>query len=246
MLETTIAEAEEGVDTVQGALLDRLDAKLAAVMESVRKSESFSVLSSPQTPQQLVVSILGNVLLDVYSYGKSIVEATFVAIGRMPLEGAGLMRSATTHILDEVSHPNLALRDFAKLGGDEAWARKRRMSPPAFAMAATCRVLSEREDPFSYLGFMYLFESLTPVVAQEAQKFMAARQMSGTGIKFIDLHAVEDIKHIEWMRDLINRVVERYPTSEEAIEYGFDCFRAVYPLPVWERAWQDAQSGTKH
>ncbi len=226
-------------------LLDRLDARLQEHLTTLEQSELYKMIASGDTPRELVVALLRNVLLEVFSYGRHIVEATFIAIGRMPLESAGLMRSATTHILDEVSHPNLALRDFVNLGGNEAAARERRMSPPAFAMAATCRMLAERENPFSYLGFMYLFESLTPILAQQAQGFLSARQTPQNARKFIDLHAVEDIKHVEWMRDLINRVVSKYPPAEEAIEYGFECFRAVYPLPLWAHAIQAARAETK-
>lgn len=223
-------------------LLDRLDSKLQIQLKQLEATELYQLVASPDTPRELVVAIFRNVLLEVFSYGRHIVEATFIAIGRMPLESAGLMRSATEHILDEVSHPNLALRDFINLGGSEAQARKRRMSPPAFAMAATCRALAEREDPFSYLGFMYPFESLTPVLAQQAQRLLSSRQTPQNARKFIDLHAVEDIKHVEWMRDLINRVVERHPSAESAIEYGFDCFSAVYPRPLWEYAILNARA----
>ena len=45
-------------------------------------------------------------------------------------------------------------------------------------------------------------------------------------------HAVRLAK----LRTLIERVIGEFPESAEAIEYGFDCFAAVYPLPIWNAA----------
>jgi len=243
MVQSTQPEAIATIEQAPAAqLLDYMDSALRAHLLSAEKTELYQRLSDPHTTREAAITIMKYVMLEVYSYGKHIVEATFTAIGRMPLDSVGLMRAATHHILEEVTHPHLALRDFVKLGGDESWARQRRMSPESLAMAATCRMLAEHEDPFCYVGFMYLFESLTPALSERAQKFLAAKQMPANAQVFIDLHAVEDIKHIEWMRDLINRCVEQHPEAEASIKYGFDCFRAVYPFAVWEAAMRNAKA----
>lgn len=237
---TTTAECLDSPASAPGQrILDYMDQGLHDHLRRAETTELYQILSADSTSRERAVRIMKYVMLEVFSYGKHVVEATFTAIGRMPLEGVGLMRAATHHLLEEVTHPNIALRDYVRLGGDEAWARQRRISPEAFAMSATCRMLAEHEDPFTYLGFMYLFESLTPALSERAQKYLAAKQMPANAQTFIDLHAVEDIKHIEWMRDLINRVVQQYPEAEASIKYGFDCFRAVYPLPVWEAAMRN-------
>lgn len=227
---------------VECRLLDRLDRRLHEHLAVIEQSEVLRMMADERATREQTMSMMKYIMLEVYSYGKDIVEASFTAIGRMPLDAVGLMRSATHHLLEEVTHPHMALRDYVKLGGDERWARKRRMSPESFAMAATCRLLAQREDPFAYLGFMYLFETLTPVLSERALKVLAAKQVPMEGQTFIDLHAVEDIKHIEWLRDLIGRVVRKYPSAESAIEYGFDCFRAVYPLPVWKAALRNVMA----
>jgi hypothetical protein len=151
------------------------------------------------------------------------------------------MKPMILHDLSEVDHGEMALKDFIKLGGDEIWAFSRRITPESFAMAATCRMLAEREDPFSYLGYMYLLESLTPILTERAQQFLAAKGFPVAARHFIDVHAEEDIAHADVLTKLIQKVVAEYPAAA-AIEYGFDCFAAVYPLPIWRAALAHAQA----
>ena len=35
---------------------------------------------------------------------------------------------------------------------------------------------------------------------------------------------------------MIVKIVDDYPGAAEAIEHAFDCFAAVYPIPVWDAA----------
>jgi hypothetical protein len=107
-------------------------------------------------------------------------------------------------------------------------------------MDATCKMLGEVEDPFSYLGFMYLFEALTPTLNQRAQQFLARKQFPTAAQRFIDLHATEDVKHTAFLKGLIIKVVKDYPGTCSAIEYGLECFACVYPVPVWDAAFARA------
>jgi pyrroloquinoline quinone (PQQ) biosynthesis protein C len=151
------------------------------------------------------------------------------------------MRPMILHDLSEVNHGEMALKDFVRLGGDERWARSRRITPEAFAMAATCRMLAERESPFCYLGFMYLFEALTPILTERAQHFLTAHGFPVTARHFIDVHATEDVAHASMLADLVDRIASEYPDQAGAIEYGFDCFSSVYPLPIWNAALRHAR-----
>lgn len=219
------------------ALLDCLDARLAEHLKLIENSPAYRCVESEHTSSQLATAVVREIMLEVFSYGPLIVEATFTAIGRWPKTRPDLMKMATTHILDEVDHCEVALRDYVQLGGNEQEARARRMSPAAFAMAATCKLLAERENPFAYLGFMYLFEALTPILSQRALQVLAQKNFAPAAQTFIDLHATEDIKHTAFLRGLITKVVRDYPGAAEAIQYGLECFACVWPLPVWEAAY---------
>jgi hypothetical protein len=102
-------------------------------------------------------------------------------------------------------------------------------------------MLAERESPFAYLGYMYLLEGLTPLLTERAQGFLSARAIAAGARHFLDFHAREDIGHARRLHKLIVRVVRDYPEAAAAIEYGFDCFRCVYPLPVWAAALDHAR-----
>jgi pyrroloquinoline quinone (PQQ) biosynthesis protein C len=151
----------------------------------------------------------------------------------MPNTRLDLMRPMASHLMSEVGHGEMALKDFIKLGGDEDWARARQMTPASYAMGATCRMLAERENPFGYLGYMYLFESVTPIMAERVQGFLQAKGFPVEAQRFIDEHAEVDIKHSDLMNKLVVKVVHDFPDAGADIAFAADCFAVVYPLPIW-------------
>ncbi|GAA4412985.1 hypothetical protein GCM10023187_40750 [Nibrella viscosa] len=222
------------------AFVQKLDNKIDLVLKEVERSEMYQIVSAPNTDPKLVATVIKYILLEVFSYGPHVTEATFMAISRLPKDRPDLMKPLILHDLSEVDHGEMALKDFIKLGGDEQWARSRRMTPESLAMAATCRMIAQFENPFAYLGYMYLFEGLTPILTERAQQFLAAKGFPIEAQAFIDEHATEDIGHAQLMSNMVARIVTEYPEAEAAIEYGFDCFAAVYPLPIWRAALQHA------
>jgi pyrroloquinoline quinone (PQQ) biosynthesis protein C len=107
------------------------------------------------------------------------------------------------------------------------------MTPASYAMGATCRMLAERESPFGYLGYMYLFESVTPIMAERVQGFLQAKGFPAEAQHFIDEHAEVDIKHSDLMTKLVVKAVHDFPEAGAAIAFAADCFSVVYPLPIW-------------
>lgn len=220
----------------------RLEEKMHSLLAQIEQTEVYKLVEAPDTHPMLVATIVKYILLEVFSYGPHVTEATFTAIGRLPKNRPDLMKPMILHDLSEVDHGEMALKDFIKLGGSEEWARARRITPESFAMGATCRMLAEREDPFSYLGYMWLFECMTPILTERAQKFLAAKGFPVSAQNFIDTHAEEDIAHADVLTKLIQKVIREYPASASAIEYGFDCFAAVYPQPIWRAALANARA----
>jgi hypothetical protein len=240
---TSTSPKEAGpVPTTPEQFADSLDAKIKDLAGEMERSELFRLLAHPQTDVSLMTAFVRCYLLEVFSFGPHVTEATFTAIGRLPKDRPDLMRPMILHDLDEVNHGEMALQDYLRLGGDEHFARTRRITPASFALAATCRMLAERENPFSYLGYMYLFEGLTPLLASRARQVLAERGFPGGALSFIAYHASVDVKHARDIRDLIVRTVHDYPEAAPAIDYGFTCFAAVYPRPIWEAAFQRARA----
>jgi hypothetical protein len=215
---------------------DRMEAKLDGFLERIEASEPYRRVFDPDADPRLVLSVVKYVLLEVFSYGPHVTEATFTAIGRMPKTRPDLMKVMVRHDLEEVDHGEMALVDFVRLGGNEHWARERKITPASFAMAATVRMLAERESPFAYLGYMYPFEALTPVLTARLQEQLGRKGFPVAARRFIDVHAEEDVCHAKVLGQLIGLVAQEFEEAAKAVEYGFDCFIAVYPLPIWDAA----------
>ena len=111
--------------------------------------------------------------------------------------------------------------------------RERRITPESFAMGAAVRLIATELNPFAYLGYMYPFEALTPILTQRLQKVLSAKQFPGHATHFVDYHAVADIGHAATLRRLIEDIVRKYPQAMAEIDYAFDIFTCVYPLPIW-------------
>ena len=220
---------------------DRLQTKLDNLLKQVLQSDVWRSVEAPQADPRYIRNLIKYVLLEVFSYGPHVTEATFTAIGRFPKNRPDLMKPMVLHDIEEADHGEMALRDFVQLGGDELWARSRRITPASFAMAATVRLIAASEKPFAYLGYMYPFESLTPVFTARIQQVLARKDFPSDSQHFIDFHATEDIAHAKALRAFVERVVNAYPEAAEAIEYAFDCFATVYPIPVWNAAREHAQ-----
>lgn len=223
------------------AFATRLDQKLADLLARIESSAIYQLMTDPKTDPRLIGAILKYTLLEVFSYGPHVTEATFTAIGRIPKDRPDLMKPMIMHDLEEADHGEMALKDFVKLGGDEAWARSRRISPASFVLGATCRTLAQLESPFAYLGYMYLFESLTPTLANRVLDVLHKRGLAADAQYFVKFHATEDIAHSKALRALVVRVVHDFPDAAGAIDYGFECFCCTYPLPIWETALRHSQ-----
>lgn len=189
---------------------------------------------APDADPRYIATVIKHVLLEVFSYGPHVTEATFTAIGRLPKTEVKFMEKLALHDVEEADHGEMALKDAIKLGMDEKWARARLITPESFAMGAAVRLIATQLNPFAYLGYMYPFEALTPILTQRLQKVLAAKQFPGHATHFVDYHAVADIGHAATLRKLIEEIVAKYPEAKVEMDYAFDIFSSVYPLPIWK------------
>jgi pyrroloquinoline quinone (PQQ) biosynthesis protein C len=114
------------------------------------------------------------------------------------------------------------------------------MSPEAFAVAAVWWMIARRRDPFAYLGALYLFEGLTPTVTGMVKEKLRAKGFTEKSLEYVEFHSTEDVKHANLVHYLISEVASTYPEATESIKYGFECFRAVCPIPLWRAAFDRA------
>jgi heme oxygenase-like protein len=215
----------------------RLQQKSIDVLTRVERHEAYRLLFDAESRLERteLPVLLRNILLQTFYYGGHITEAVFTAIGRFPKAKPQLMRPLAGQVMDEVYHPEMAGKDFVRLGGDPTRVDPARISPAAFVIAAVCRTIAERADPFCYLGFLALLESSTPVLTERLMPVLDQLGLRDAS-KFVPVHAREDHMHAELVWKHIDRVVSLFPGSERTIEFGFDCLALVYPLLVWDEA----------
>ncbi len=158
----------------------------------------------------------------------------------MPKHSEQLIREMILQQVEEVEHADMALRDYLRLGGDKSLAEGE-MFPECATVAAVCHFLGEHAHPAAYLGFMYIFEALTPIVATRAQQVMASTGYAPAAREFVDLHAKEDIRHTDMIISVINDLIAVDPPAAKAIQFGFRTFQNVYPIPIWTAAFARAQ-----
>lgn len=234
------------VDTNVKQLLAHMDDHVNQIAATTERSEFWQTLTASDTDPMVITTVLREILLEVFFYNAPIVETGMSLIGLMPRTMTlRKVKAMLRHLAEEFDHGEMALKDYVALGGDEADARSRRMSPAALAAAGMWRMLLNKREPFAYVGGMYLFETLTPIVCGRLQKAFAGRGLGRSGLGFIEFHAAEDPKHATLMRVLVEETAEQFPESVDAMRYGFDCFRAVYPAPIWDGAYRRAMELTR-
>ncbi len=218
--------------------LEVMDAGLRDVEVEVENSEYWKDLISPATPRDKVLAVMREIFLEVWSYQKTVDEAVFTSVGRLgsTIDEQGLIRSMIAMQIEETGHGRLALRDYVALGGDETFATTRRPSPPSLALIGMVRVLGEREHPLCHLGYLYFFEKFTTVMTVKVAPYLQRISYPEDRLEFMRLHAEEDVRHANMIANVIVECEKRYPNASDHILYGFDCFRSVYPHPIWGAA----------
>jgi len=227
------------------ALIERLDARMDELVGIVQESEMFRTLIDSGTPMEFIKLIMREIYLEIFSYQPQVIEATMQIIARMPKMDARTIKTMMMHQCDESDHGEMALRDYIALGGDEKFARSRRISPASFAVASLWWGLLHMETPAAYLGALYPFEGLTPRVCGPVVEMLYHRGFPRGAMEFIEFHATEDIKHTNLVCWLLKDVASRYPGAEDAIEAGLEYFLEIYPMPVWQTAYERAKAEWK-
>jgi len=223
-------------------IVEYLDKRIQDVLEDIQSSELWKFITAPDTDPLLVQEVMKEIYLEIVMYQPDVIEATIAIIGQMPrsipVEVIGEMLH---HQEEEFDHGEMALRDYIALGGNEDDARNRQMSPSAFSIAAMWRFLCHKREPFAYLGALYPFEGLTPIISEMVKPFLKNNGMKRRSMEFVDYHSTADLEHTALVKELIEKIANDYPESKESICYGIEYFLAVYPLPAWNSAFKRAK-----
>jgi hypothetical protein len=221
-------------------LVQKLDNKLDALERRLMETPLAKTFYNPNTPPAVVMTIMKYLHLSITEYQFDCTESVFTAVGRLPKDSQQLIHKAILVQIEEVNHGVMALNDYGKLGGDISAAKTGHRSPAGLAAAAVIRFLGERVSPFCHIGFMYLFEELTRRLMIGAVPVLRAKGFPEKELEFMQIHIEEEQRHADLYGNLIEEVAVAHPESVAEIEYGFDCFEQVYPVPVWKMVYERA------
>src|SRR5690242_13949811 len=208
-IETKHRSSEEALDE----FVSSLDNRIARLLEEIEQTDVWEAVTSPNTSRPLLRAIMREVYLEIYSYQPHVIEATIAIIGRMPKTDPKMIQRMLIHQAEEADHGEMALRDYVALGGNEQYARTRDISPASFAAASVWWGLWRMADPFCYLGALYPFEGLTPIVSERVRQALRTNGFPENALEYINFHAAEDIKHANLVRKLLKYVVQTYPQA---------------------------------
>jgi pyrroloquinoline quinone (PQQ) biosynthesis protein C len=226
-----------------GGIIEVMDRRIAALMAEVEKTVMWRALTGPSAKPAFARVFLREVYLEITSYQPHVIEAAISSIGQMPRSmPARMIKAMLRHQAEEFDHGEMALRDYVALGGSESHARDAHVcSPASFAVSAVWWMIVRERDPFQYLGALYPFEGLTPVVSGRVMESLAGMDYPEDAKEYLSFHATEDEKHAALVRSMIEQTTRLYPEAHDSILRGLERFLAVYPLPVWRTAYERAR-----
>lgn len=235
----TLASIALPLEETSSPVVAILRAGINDLLADIQRTEFWRVVTSRETDPALIREIMKEVYREIGWYQPDVIEATMAIIGQFPRSvSAKRIRTMLHHQAEEWDHGEMAVRDYMGLGGKESNARNTTMSPTAFNTAAFWRMLAHKRDPYAYLGALYLFEGLTPIVTGLVKGNLSESGIPSDALEYIEFHSTEDIRHTKIVDHLIEEMSESWPGAADSIAFGFETFRQVYPLPGWWAAYQ--------
>jgi len=229
-------------EMVINRFVNHLDYQLKTVLHEVESSAYWQKFIAESTSDEFRLQTMKWIMREIWKYQLEVNRSVFTAVGRLgtSIEEQGLIRAMISVQIEEVGHGTIALNDFQKLGGskDEADLLP---SPPSTALISVVRHLGENYNPLCHLGYMYFFEMFTVMITEIVSPILERSNYPNDSLQFMKLHAQEDERHSNMLSDVILEVTERFADAEMQIQYGFDCFREVYPHRLWEFALNKAE-----
>lgn len=233
---------EDSAASAVTGIVSYLDQRIAVLIRDIEATPLWKTITHPKTKPALIRAIMREVYLEIACYQPHVIEAAIASIGQMPRSmPVRMIKAMLRHQAEEFDHGEMAVRDYVALGGDEAHARDpHTISNESFAVASVWWMITKLRDPFAYLGALYPFEGLTPIISARVKTILAKKEFPDNALEYIEFHSTEDIKHANLIKALIEETVRRYPEAERSIKEGIERFLAVYPIPGWMAAYRRA------
>jgi hypothetical protein len=81
-------------------------------------------------------------------------------------------------------------------------------------------MITKLRDPFAYLGALYPFEGLTPIISARVKAILAVKEYPADALEYIEFHSTEDIKHAHLIKALIEETCADIPKPRSPSRRG--------------------------
>lgn len=222
--------------------LHAMDLSIAAAARQFEGQDYWEFFSNPNSTPDIVVSIIRELMLEIWSYQRSVNESVLQAISRKGrlIDEHPMVKAMLAVQLGDTDDGAMALEDYATLGGDKDAAVNRRPSPSSLVLMATVKYLAEHSDPLCCLGCIYFLERFSEIIASKVEPTLVRLGYPANRLRFLQLHANKQVNRISLLSDVIASCEERYEQAAESLRYGCQCFGQVYPHPLWAEAYERA------
>ncbi|QCI66759.1 hypothetical protein [Phreatobacter stygius] len=212
------------------AVFDEIDSRVVDVFANIHGWRGWKFISNRHAPKPQSLALAREIMDFIGWYQAHRAEACLTLANRLEANEAEIVRALCDDTADR--RPG-AEDDHASLLGQP-------LTPACFAVAAVHGRIAETDDGLGLIGADYLFEQLTALITQAAQPISEARDRPNDGMSLAIKRAASNAGRANLARQLILDVATRSPESAKAMLRGLDCFRVVYPLPVWDEAYERA------
>lgn len=223
-------------------IIENLEDQLIDIFHELQSSSYWQTFISSNTSNASRLSTMKHIMREIDHYQSEVNRSVFTSVARwgQHVHQQGMVRELLKVQIEEIGHGRMALDDYYQLGGEDT-CELDLPSPPSMAVIAVVRYLGDNMHPLCHLGFMYFFERFTTMVSDLVMPFLKEAGYPWNRLDFMKSHAEEDVRHAHHLGSVINTICSNDPEAGIHIQYGFDCFREVYPHPVWKHCLEHAQ-----
>lgn len=206
-------------------MMEQLKHRFQPILERFLNSEPVASLTSGRMTPEEYRSILRQVFHHTRENPQLQALATVYFRGRQ----RDMVRSFYSHAASEIGHDQLALNDFATLGGDASNVPYENPLPATSALLAYGFYQIYNLNPLGYLGYLFFLE-FTPTQSGEGMMgFLRNIGVPDSAMTFLKDHTEIDVGH--------NRLMEKYVATLIQSEQELDS--VVYAMETTGYLYQE-------
>lgn len=229
---TTLATPPKRHSPAALAVFDELDSRVVDVFADIHAWRGWKFINNPKAPRPQSEAVVHEIRATTRWYQSHRAEAALALANHLRGDEAEIVKALSDELTND---PDAERHDYASLLG-------RPLAPACFAAAAIRARIAGMEQGLGLIGADYLFEQMGALIIQATEP--AAPQAQPASETALVIEPTPNLEQrAQMMKQLILDVVTRLPDSAAAMLRGFDCFRVVYPLRVWDEAYERALKG---